>query len=351
VPLSAVDVVTHAFERMKRQLFQPFRWGQWLRLALVGFLAGEMGQGGGCSLRLPLNYASSFPRSNQFQTVGAGRGVLFLIGVALAVMLVAILIVVFTYLNSRMRFVLFDSVVEGECRIRESWERRSGPGFRYFLFQLLLSVTALVTLGVLIGIPLLIAAGMGLFRNAAEHLLALVLGGVVLGFIFLIWLIMVALIQVLTKDFVVPQMALDDVSVSEGWNRLLSLMKAEKGGYAGYIGMKILLGIAASIALGIAGFIVILVLLIPFGGIGLVGVLVGRAAGLGWNPVTIAIAIVFATIALLAAMALIALVSVPAIVFFPAYSISFFAERYPRLHALLYPPIQSPDLSSPSPQS
>jgi len=349
VPLSAVEVVSQAFERMKRQLFHPFRWGQWFRLALVGFLAGEMSQGGGCSVRLPLNYISSLPKSNQFQVLWPGRSLLFLIGIALLALLAVILAIVLTYVSSRMRFVLFDSIVDGECRIGDSWGRRGGPGFRYFVFQILLSLTALVSLAVLIGFPLLIAAGMGLFRNPSGHILAFVLGTIVVGLIFLIWLIALTLVHVLTKDFVVPQMALDDVSVSEGWNRLLSLMKAEKGGYAAYIGMKILLAIGASIVLGIAGFIVLLVLLIPFGGIGLIGVLVGRAAGLGWNPVTIAVAIVFATVAALTLIALVALLSVPAIVFFPAYSIYFFAERYPRLHSLLYPPLQ-PDLSTPSPQ-
>jgi hypothetical protein len=33
-----------------------------------------------------------------------------------------------------------------------------------------------------------------------------------------------------------------------------------------------------------------------------------------------------------------ALISVPTIVFFPAYSIYFFASRYPPLDALLHPP-------------
>jgi hypothetical protein len=335
---------------MKRQLFQPFRWGQWLRFAVVGFLAGEMGQSSGCSARLPLDIASSIPRSNEFQVIWPGRGPLFLIGILLAILLAAVLVVVLIYINSRMRFVLFDSIVDGACRIRDSWGRRGDPAFRYFLFQILFSVTAILSMAVLVGIPLLAAAALGLFRNPSQHILALVLGALVAGFLFIAWLITLLVVQVLTKDFVVPQMALDDVSVSEGWDRLLSLIKAEKAGYAGYVGMKILLNIAASIVLGIAGFIAILIILVPFGGIGVIGVLAGRAAGLDWNPVTLAIAIVFGTVAVLALVLVLSLVSVPAVVFFPAYSIYFLAERYPRLHALLYPNAAEPDLSSPSPQ-
>jgi hypothetical protein len=47
LPISAVDTISLAIEHTKRQLFQPFRLGQWTRLALVGLLAGELGSGGG----------------------------------------------------------------------------------------------------------------------------------------------------------------------------------------------------------------------------------------------------------------------------------------------------------------
>ena len=36
------------------------------------------------------------------------------------------------YVNSVMRFVLFDSVVAKECHIGQSWIRRQGPGRRLF---------------------------------------------------------------------------------------------------------------------------------------------------------------------------------------------------------------------------
>jgi hypothetical protein len=51
-------------------------------------------------------------------------------------------------------------------------------------------------------------------------------------------------------------------------------------------------------------------------------------------------------------LTLTSLISVPAIVFFPAYSIYFFAARYPALSAVLYPAppaLQNPPSSSPPP--
>lgn len=351
MPLSAIDVVSPAFERMKVLLFKPFRFGQWLRFALVGFLAGEMGGAGGCSFRFPMNFPSSSNSRDQLQFPGSGRGALFLLGLFLAILLIFLLALVFAYISSRMRFVLFDSIVDGECRIRHSWNRRGGPAFRYFIFQILIGLAALASAAVLIGIPILLAFSMGLIRNAREHIFALVFGGLIVLIVFLVWLIFFILLQVFTKDFVVPQMALEDLTPSEAWGRLWTQMKAAKGDYAGYIGMKVVLALAAAIVLGIITFIVILVLLIPVGGIGVITVLTGRAVGLSWNPLTIAIAIVVGAVLVGAFLLIASLISVPAIVFFPAYSIFFFADRYPQLRALLYPPAPpQPDLSNPSPQ-
>jgi hypothetical protein len=351
LPVSAIDAVSPAFERMKLLLFRPFRFGQWLRFALVGFLAGEMGGAGGCSFRLPMNFPGSSDSRDQFQFPGSGRGAAFILGLALAVLLIFVLALVFAYISSRMRFVLFDSVVDGQCQIRHSWNRRGAPAFRYFIFQIVIGLVGLVSLAVLIGLPILFGFSLGLFQNPRQHLFALIFGGLIVGLVFLVWLIFFILLQVLTKDFVVPQMALEDVTPSEAWGRLWAQIKAEKGGYAGYIGMKVALSLAAAVVLGIITFVVILVLLIPVGGIGVITVLGGRAAGLSWNPLTIAIAIVVGALILAAVILISSLISVPAIVFFPAYSISFLADRYPQLRALLYPPAPlPPELSNPSPQ-
>lgn len=347
--LSAVDVISPAFARMKQQLFAPFRIGQWLRFALVGFLAGEMGSGGGGCTRIPFDLPNS-RSSQQFQApFGAGGGALFILGIGLAILLVLVFAFIMAYISSRMRFVLFDSIIQGQCRIRDFWGKRGAPAFRYFIFQLLFAIAALMSLGVLIGIPVLLAFTMGLFRNPGQHVLSLVLGGLLVGFLFLAWLAVLLLVQVLTKDFVVPMMALDDLTVSEAWSRLRSMIGPDKGGYAGYIGMKILLSLAAAIITGIVGFILILLLLIPIGGVGAITVLGGRAAGLTWNPVTIAIVVVAGAVVVLALILIAALISVPVIVFFPAYSLYFFAERYPPLHALMYPSSGAPELSNPSP--
>jgi hypothetical protein len=143
---------------------------------------------------------------------------------------------------------------------------------------------------------------------------------------------------VLTKDFVIPQMALENIGVMEGWRRLWSMIKSEKGGYAAYIGMKIVMAIGAGIIVGIATVILGLIIAIPTALFGILAIVTGKTAGLTWNAYTITVAVVVGCVLFAGFLYVIALISVPVIVFFPAYSIYFFAARYPVLSTALYPP-------------
>jgi len=154
---------------------------------------------------------------------------------------------------------------------------------------------------------------------------------------------------------VVPQMAMEDIGAIEAWRRLLSMMNREKGGYAGYLALKVALAVGAAVIMSMVTVIVFLLILIPVGGIGVVAVLGGKAAGLSWNLYTITLAVVVASVLAVAILYVFSLISVPVIVFFPAYSICFFAARYPPLAAVLYPapppspPGPPPPLPSPQP--
>jgi hypothetical protein len=263
-----------------------------------------------------------------------------ILGGLIAVLVIAglVFLIVMTYISSVMRFILFDSVLAKECHIRDGWSRRQGPGWKYFLWQLGLLAAILAGMVLLLGIPAGFAFAKGWFSAPREHLLPLILGGVVVFFVGMALVVALAVVHVMTKDFVVPQMALEGIGAMEGWRRLWPMIQAEKGGYAGYVGMKIVLAIAAGIIIGIASVILALFVAIPTIGLGLVAVITGKTAGLTWNVFTITVAVVIGCILFAIFMYLIALLSVPAIVFFPAYAIYFFAARYRALSLVLYPP-------------
>jgi hypothetical protein len=343
LPISAVDTITLAFQHTKRQLVQPFRFWQWTRLAVVGLLAGEMGSGG-CNVPSNFNFPKHAGTSRQLLDSGLGS-----IDPALYAGLIAVLVVtglvfavIMTYISSVMRFVLFDSVLAKECHIRQGWHRRQGAGWKYFLWQLGYLFIIITGLAVLVGVPAGYAFALGWFKAPGAHILGLVLGGVAVFFLTSIFFVAAAVIHVLTKDFVVPQMALEGIGVIEGWRRLWPMLQAERGGYAVYVLMKIVLAIGAGIVIGIVSIMLALVVAIPTVGLGIVAALTGKTAGLTWNVFTITVAVVVGCILLAAFLYLLALISVPAIVFFPAYAMYFFAPRYRTLSLVLYPPPASP---------
>jgi len=349
LPISAVDTITLAFQHTKRQLAQPFLFGQWTRLAVVGLLAGEAGSSG--SFNFPTSFPQQTGSSRHFLATGFGS-----IDPAVYAGLIAILVVagltfglIMMYVSSVMRFILFDSVLAKRCHIREGWSRRQGQAWSYFLWQLGFMLATLAGMVVLLGIPAGIAYSMGWFTHPREHVLALVLVGIVVFFLVFIFLVAAAVIHVLTKDFVVPQMALDGIGAVEGWRRLWPMIQAEMSAYAAYVGMKIVLAIGAGIVIGIVSLILGLIVAIPTVGLAIVAVITGKTAGLTWNAFTITLAVVVGCVLLAVFLYLMALIAVPAIVFFPAYGIYFFAARYRALSLVLYPPPPPPAVTGEPP--
>lgn len=328
MPTTVTDAISLAFEHTKGQLFQPFRFSQWMRLAAVGLLAGEMSSGG-CNFSRSLRQGSSRVPNIDPAILGAVIAVAILSGIVFAIVVM--------YISSVMRFILFDGVLTKECHIRAGWMRRQTAGLKYFFWQIGFAIVTLIVMAILIGIPVGIAFSLGWIQHNSEHTLALVLGGIILFFVVLAVAIAAAVIQVFTKDFVVPQMALEGIGAVEGWRRLWPMIEAELGGYAAYIGMKIVLAIVAGIALFIVSLFVGLMVAIPTIGLAIIAIFTGKTAGLTWNAYTITVAVVVGLILLAAFLYLMALIAVPVIVFFPAYSIYFFAGRYRALNQILFP--------------
>ena len=351
MPISAVDTVNLAFEHMRRQLFRPFRFWQWVRLAFVGLLAGELGSGGNFNLPREVQqgaHAPSLPQLGQgFPKIDPA-----ILASVITVLLIAGLVVflVLTYINSVMRFILFDSVLVRECHIGAGWTRRQGIAWHYFLWQLVLLLATFAGFALLIVLPLAFAYGMGWFSPPRAHLAQLVLSGIVVVALFLIYLIALAVIHLFTKDFVIPQMAMEGITAFEGWRRLLPMIRGDEKGYFVYILLKIVLAIIAGIGIGIVTAILALMLAVPVIGLVATAVVATKSGALTWNVLTITIAVIGGCIVLGIFFFLVSLITVPVIVFFPAYSIYFFAGRYRPLSMALYPAAaQSATFGTPPP--
>jgi hypothetical protein len=334
-------------EHTKRQLFGPFRWNQWWRLALLGLATGEMSSSGGCGGGMP-SWPSSPPQqgdsTQQFLSLppflehldpkNLGH-ILLLAGVGLLVF--CLLMLAILYIRSVCRFILIEALIENRCQVRVGWRKWRKAGRRLFLWELVYQIVLGVALVIVVGIPLGIAFVMGWLQQPREHLLPLILGGTALFLLLLVFLFFAVLVHVLAKDFLAPVMAVENLDFGEGWSRVLAMMKTDKMGYTGYIGMKIVLAIAAAIVFGILGFILLLIILIPVAIVAVAVGIAGAASGLHWTLTTISLAVIAGSIVVLFFLAVSALLSVPVAVFFPAYALHFFAARYPALHAWLHP--------------
>lgn len=342
-PLSAVDAIAPAFARMRAQLFQPFRMSLWARLAVVALMTGELsGNWSGTSnFSLPPQWGGKedlLASLDAAATSSPGAWLQYLPWIILGIGALIILGVLWLYASCVFRFVLFESVLHGRCSIRAGWRRWQTPGRSFFLWTLAFLAVSLAALVVLVGVPVFIAWRAGLFTNKDEHFGVLLAGGLLLFLVFLALLLVSYAIDLLARDFVVPVMALENVGVMDGWRRFLPMLRAEKGSFAVYVLMKIVLAVGSEILFAIVNLFVILVSLIPLGIVGLVAYLLGSAFGLTWNISTILLAIAGGLLGLAALLYVLALVYAPGLVFFQSYAIHFFGARYPRLGALLNPP-------------
>ena len=351
--VSAVDCVRPAIQHTRQQLFTRFRLGQWSRLALVAILAGEL-HVGGCSFGNLGQFLPHRPKAGDnfvappFPHIDPARIAQFASLIAAVVVLAIILFFVFLYINSVFRFILFESVLRRECSISEGWQRWHQAGRRYFLWQLVLAISAGMFFGMLILIPLMFMGASGWTNNYSHHV-AGIAGGVILMIgTALICVLLLVSIQTLARDFLVPIMALENLDFADGWSRLIALVRAEPGRYAVYLLLKLVLIIAAWILFSIIAIIPVLIIIVP----SIIVVVAGVAAGLTWTVTTVSMAVIFGSMAVLVLLYLMALVSVPATVFFPAYAMYFLAARYPNLSVLLNPvPLPPAAEFSPNPEN
>ena len=347
MPVSAVDCVQPALQHAREQLFTRFRWGQWSRLALVGILAAELhvggcgfGNFGGNLPHIPQKGRNGFMQSSlpygwpPFNPAHISEHIGQFVGLILiGIFALVVLAFVFLYIVSVFRFILFDSVLQRECSIGEGWQKWRRAGGRFFLWQIVFQISVWLFLLLLVGLPLALAFAAGWTTDLRQHLGRLIVGVILLVGMIVVFVLVAGVVQVLAKDFLVPIMALEDFDFADAWRRLLAIIGPEKGRFAVYLLLKLVLSIAAGILFSIIAIIPGLFVFVPAA----VAVIAGHAAGLGWNVTTISLAIISGTLLLLLFIYLIALVCVPATVFFPAYAMYFFASRYPNLDALLHP--------------
>jgi hypothetical protein len=334
----AVDTIGPAFERTIKQLFKPFRIGHWLRLGVVSLLTWEFAGGG---FNFP---GSGGPSDTSEELLAATPAVPVIIGASVAAV---ILFLFLTYVASVFRFILFDSVLNDRCAFAEGWARWQRQGRSLFLWWLGFAANMIVIFTALFGVPAGLAWVTGVFDAPGEHVVLLVIAGVVLFFAFVALVIATLVTSLAVKDWVVPLMALENIGVLEGWRRLWPMVNVNKSAYILFVVMKALLALGSAIFFTILYVIVALMLFLAVLLPGIIAAVVGQAAGFTWSPGTIALVSVVGGIVILVVLYLMALIYAPAMVFFQAYALHFFGTHYPKLGELLESPTPPTTLEGP----
>jgi hypothetical protein len=346
--LSAVDAINPALEHMKAMLFRPFRFKTWLKVGFIGLLAGAA-SGGGCNFggRSPGGVGRGGGPSSG-QDVEQALRVFLNEHLLLVILLLAFgvaLSLAFLYLSCRFRFILFDTVLRRDPQIARGWGLYERPANRYFGFWICFMIASGLALLLIIGVPLWRALKSGVFSESEP---SPALFGYILPMILavLAFVIVVGVIASLFNDFVVPLLALDNLTLGGAWLRLREMVSVEPGAFVIYLLMKLVLSIAAALIVGLAMVVVAIALAIPT--VIVVALIVAVLKGSG--PVGMAFGILLAVVGVLAGIAVAVLLAMlataPVAAFFTAYAIYFLGGRYPRLGSLLGP---APPPAPPSP--
>jgi hypothetical protein len=355
VPISAPDAIAPAFNRARQLLLIPFRWSIWWRLALISMaISGEVW---GNLVRIPdiLNATRSARRGSEEYFAAPSLPSIFpgmsmtQIAVFIAVLatLFLILVLVHMYIGSVLRFILFDAVATGRYRLRAGWKMWEPKGRRLFLFNLLLMVIFLLIMGVVVGgfVAALISMGVG---KAGVGKPGMAIAAVLLLIPVILVLALIAYVVItIAYDLALPIMGLEGISGTAAFGRAWGMVKATKGDYAAYLGLKFVLGIALGIVIAIVQLVIFLP--IVFGVIFMVAAMGIGAPQLLSNPVLLAALITAAFFGFIALSFVLALVSVPIRVIFQAYALIFFAPRYLLLYTMMYGAPPAPPAPEPPP--
>ena len=261
--LYAFDDIDDAIDATRAFLW-PFDLRRWAKLALVVFFIGGFGSGFN-----PAQWTGNTPPGGGGDEFPADPGAIpdvdpEVLAIVLALVGVALLIgLVFAVVGSIMEFVFVESLRRETVSIRRYWGERWGQGLRLFGFRFVLGLLMLAIVAVLAVVAL-----SPIIFGGGDLSIGLVLLAV---FAFFVIAIVVGLIQGFTTEFVVPVMMAEECGVLSGWSRFWPTLSAQWKQYLVYAVMAFVLRLAAGLVVGIAGLVVAILLLIPFGAVGLLG--------------------------------------------------------------------------------
>jgi hypothetical protein len=332
--LSAIEAIGPSIDRTKAVLFQPFRKGRSWKLAATAYLSA-MGL-------VFIPYGLIFFAIPQ---PPLSHGNLPLIITAIFGVSMTVVMFLFFYLGSRLQFVLFAIVLEKAQMVAPQWRRFGDRTWGWLGLKVVLSLA----LCIIFGLPLI-----PLFRNLFSMMATIQPGQppppqvifqilTLYAFIF-IPVAFLMLCSSLLGDFVLPSIALENVSVKEACNRFLLLIKAEPGQLALFTLFKVLLAIAGAACMQVGIILAEIVSLIVFAIIGGIGWLILHLLGTVGHILMVAGGITLGLFFMIFLFYVMTFFMGAVHIFYQAYALYFLGGRYPLLGDLLEPTYTPPPL-------
>jgi hypothetical protein len=233
-----------AIDRVKLVLFRPFDPGKWFVIGFCAWLAqlGETGFGGNFNFGGGRHDGRGFHREFEQAKEFVMNNLHWIIPVAVALVAVGFVVwLVFTWLNSRGRFMFLHCVALDKAEVVLPWHKFARQGNSLFLFRVLLGL-----IGSVLTLPLVAVLVVSIFRmiERGEPSAGGILAGIGAVLVLVAVAIVFALIGKFTMDFVVPIMFLRGIGWRKGWGEFWGLLTANLGRFVIYILFQIVLAMA-----------------------------------------------------------------------------------------------------------
>ncbi len=261
--------LSQAWDRMKQALFHPFNLGKWFTIGFTAFLADLMEGHGGSNgsnwkggSRFDFNDLAYFPQ-HAWRWLNNNEIWFFLILLGLAFLIT--IIVIFTWLSSRGKFMFLYNIVKNDAKVVLPWREYRQQGNSLFLWRLVFGFIffAAVIGYLIVAFVTVVNIHDGYFGEAIRIF-------PIIGLIFGLLLIVLAgsYIELFLDNFVVPIMYKHKCGAVEGWKRFLEVFSKHIGHFILYGIFVFLLSVAVIILVILAGIftccIGILLILIPY---------------------------------------------------------------------------------------
>jgi hypothetical protein len=254
--ISVLEPIGAAVDKTSEILFRPFVLSKWFALGLVVWLAALGSGGGGGNFNYGFNERGGnfHNEMNELKNaVVSNLPVILMVGSAVA-LFILVLSIVFLWIRTRFQFIFLNSVAQNSTEIGNPWRRYAAQGNSLFLFKLILMFINIA--GILCFVIPLVLIILALAETDFKVIAA---GQIVIAALIVLGIVIVSLlfsiVYNLTTDLVVPVMYIQNLSVTQGWKRLLKLMSEHLGAMILYLLFIFLISIALGMgtaAIGVA---------------------------------------------------------------------------------------------------